>query len=1358
SSVSGNMADFRGGGIFQTGSLGSTLDAVTIAENTSREASAISVSGFIEILNSTIDKNENTFFTNRGVSVFSQAKVVGTTFSNNTGTGLEHESTLFAGEVSETNFSLLVDSSLFYRNVSTGVGGGINVRDSGSAGFAVINTTFSQNQAREGAAIEADGNVVGLINHATITDNISTDPQEVGLFSSVLPRDASVPITNSIVRGNLQGSSLVNRDGFAPDRPEFSNINGDPVERIFRDIDPDTGLILLTDNGGPVLTIALRDDYDQVRPGFFLPDPRQGVDFQGGSFPVFPYAIERELYFPDTDARGVERPQNGFSDPGAFERIPDISGTAPTITVDEVVRIEATGAMTPVTLPITANDAEDGDLTDEIEYALGYAAPATSYALGTVLGFVPFVVDSDGNRASAPFILEVFDTTPPTPNSMPPDQVAIANASTGVAAFTAPLADDIVWSDIFGIASRGISIEGPASITDGQLRAEPGVTEVTYRATDNNGNTGIYTQRFSVVNGEAPVLEAVRRSVPLVEETDADEVVFTALFDLPVEGADIADFVLTGTLAGASTILSVTGNGSTATTGDSFQILVDVPDGGGGSIGVDLAAAASIATPLAGLGVTSVSGLPRERYEIADGIEPAVLPDQTFSYDENQLADVVIGTVAVSDNLGVTSFEITGGDAAGFFAIDDGGALSLSATGIGAAANDFEALPNTFDLTITVRDAAGNSGSGTVTLNLRDLDEGLPVVAAGQTFSYDENQAAGFVIGTVAAADNVAIIDFDITGGDAPGLFTIDNAGALSLTAAGVAAAANDFETLPNEFLLTVTARDATGNEGAATVTVSVEDVDDTPPTITNGQTFSYEENQATGFVIGTVTATDNVAITGFDITDGDAPGFFAIDNAGGLSLTAAGAAAAANDFEALPNGFLLTVAARDAAGNESARTLTVSVDDIDDTPPVIAPDQAFSYAENQTVGAVIGTVAASDDLALTSLTITDGDPVGFFTIDNGGVLRLTAAGAASTANDFEALPNDRVLTITARDAAGNEDVETVSVALTDLDENAAPIAVDDLFQRSFLAPFSGNLLSDNGAGADRDPDGGALSVLTLAGAAPGAPVVLPSGASISGTGVGEFTYDPGDAFADLAPGETGTDSFAYVIVDDGNASASAVVDIRFTLPDPPSRKIWDESDNLWTLEDMLTACTVEGRGGIDTVVLPGALADFRIERLEGGFRFVEAGLDGAAAQDLLSVERIRFDDAELTLETDAALIETALLYDFLLDRFPERAGLSFWFDAAEAELSLAAIGERFVDSIEFQDRFAGPQENPVFLDGLYRKGFGRDADTPGREFWLELLDSNALTQGEVVAAFLRSEEAERLVETDYADGFLVLA
>ncbi|MEL7140366.1 MAG: cadherin repeat domain-containing protein, partial [Pseudomonadota bacterium] len=566
-----------------------------------------------------------------------------------------------------------------------------------------------------------------------------------------------------------------------------------------------------------------------------------------------------------------------------------------------------------------------------------------------------------------------------------------------------------------------------------------------------------------------------------------------------------------------------------------------------------------------------------------------------------------------SDNLGVASFEITGGDAAGFFAIDDGGALSLSATGIGAAANDFEAVPSTFDLTITVRDAAGNTGSGTVALTLRDLDEVLPVVAADQAFAYDENQAAGFAIGIVAATDNAAVTGFDITGGDALGFFSIDDAGGLSLTAAGAAAAANDFETLPNEFPLTVTARDAAGNEGTATAIVSVEDVDDTPPTITNGQTFSYDENRDAGFAIGMVAARDNVAITGFDITDGDPLGFFAIDNAGGLSLTAAGAASAANDFEALPNDRVLTITARDAAGNEDVETVSLALTDLDDTVVDPGPDPMPG-------------------------PVPDPGP-----------------------------PSD---------------------------QNAAPVAVDDLFQRSTLAPFSGNLLSDNGAGADRDPEGGALSLLLLAGAAPGASVVLPSGASVSGTATGAFDYDPGDAFADLAPGETGTDSFAYVIVDDGNATASAVADIRFALPGPLGRKIGDENDNLWTLQDMLTACTVEGRGGIDTVVLPGALADFRIERLEEGFRFVDAGLDGAAPQDLLSVERIQFDDAELNLETDSALIETALLYDFLLDRFPERAGLSFWSEAAEAGLSLAAIGERFLDSIEFQDRFAGPQEN----------------------------------------------------------------
>ena len=62
---------------------------------------------------------------------------------------------------------------------------------------------------------------------------------------------------------------------------------------------------------------------------------------------------------------------------------------------------------------------------------------------------------------------------------------------------------------------------------------------------------------------------------------------------------------------------------------------------------------------------------------------------------------------------------------------------------------------------------------------------------------------------------------------DPGGLFEINASGQISLTAAGVASAANDFEALPNDFTLSVTATDTSGNTSVAEdVTVTVGDVD----------------------------------------------------------------------------------------------------------------------------------------------------------------------------------------------------------------------------------------------------------------------------------------------------------------------------------------------------------------------------------------------------------------------------------------------------------------------------------------------------------------------------------------------------
>src|SRR5690606_30383410 len=118
---------------------------------------------------------------------------------------------------------------------------------------------------------------------------------------------------------------------------------------------------------------------------------------------------------------------------------------------------------------------------------------------------------------------------------------------------------------------------------------------------------------------------------------------------------------------------------------------------------------------------------------------------------------------------------------------------------------------------------------------------------------YDENSLETAVLGTVLATDaDSPTVTYAITGGNLDGWFEIDaNNGQISLTAAGAAAAANDFETLVNQHVLTVQASDG-ANTTDITVTLNERDLNDNAPVFEDpaapgtpvaSYSFAYDEN-----------------------------------------------------------------------------------------------------------------------------------------------------------------------------------------------------------------------------------------------------------------------------------------------------------------------------------------------------------------------------------------------------------------------------------------------------------------------------------------------------------------------------------
>ena len=102
---------------------------------------------------------------------------------------------------------------------------------------------------------------------------------------------------------------------------------------------------------------------------------------------------------------------------------------------------------------------------------------------------------------------------------------------------------------------------------------------------------------------------------------------------------------------------------------------------------------------------------------------------------------------------------------------------------------------------------------------------------------------------------------------------------------------------------------------------------DTTPPTITN-HSFTVAENTNIGTVIGSIKASDNIAVIYYIITTGDSGYVFTINTNGELINVM-------NLDHDTTSSYSLTVQVSDAAGNTSNATITVIITDVDASPTV---------------------------------------------------------------------------------------------------------------------------------------------------------------------------------------------------------------------------------------------------------------------------------------------------------------------------------------------------------------------------------------------------------------------------------------
>ena len=234
-----------------------------------------------------------------------------------------------------------------------------------------------------------------------------------------------------------------------------------------------------------------------------------------------------------------------------------------------------------------------------------------------------------------------------------------------------------------------------------------------------------------------------------------------------------------------------------------------------------------------------------------------------------------------------------------------------------------------------------------------------------------------------------------------------------------------------------------------------------------------------------------------------------------------------ANSATASGNFFNFTAFDLDAGQIEVLEVYVDGVLQIDQDPPV-AQDDAFTGTEDQSVtgnllvdnGNGVDTDPESDPLSVQNEVITSVQGATVTILSNGNFTYVPVA-------DFNGSDS---FTYTLLDGQGGSDTGTVTITLSNV--NDAPVAQNDAFSGDEDTQITGNLLSDNGNGADSDADNDTLSVTAQTSLA------TAQGGSVDISSNGDFTYTPASGFF-------GTDSFDYTVLDGQSASDTGTVTLN---------------------------------------------------------------------------------------------------------------------------------------------------------------------------------------------------------------------
>ena len=430
----------------------------------------------------------------------------------------------------------------------------------------------------------------------------------------------------------------------------------------------------------------------------------------------------------------------------------------------------------------------------------------------------------------------------------------------------------------------------------------------------------------------------------------------------------------------------------------------------------------------------------------------------------------VMASLNTNQGAKVDEYKFLKGGAGGMASSDDQG-FTIGASGIinfKDSVFDFDNIADkTYTLTVRASYKSGETGIATVEITITDANDIVPDLSQSGTATPIAENDPGANTGitfTVADADTVGTLTYDVAAttsnanNDAiAAMFEVDKStGMLKLSGTNALDREHDALKASGQISLTITAHDGVRNSNTETVTISVTDLNDNPPTSSGEsgtatliEAAAVNTNTDTGYSFTLADKdTDAVNRHEFMILGGESSRFaFVKDgttaNQWNLVLLAGQTVDREMDGASIGLNFQVT------DGNNpplTALSTTVAITDANEANPTVAITSIATTQGEQTV--------AAGGVNVASFAVTDADATayaranvalsgdsrfeitGWNAAAKTGMIRLKAGAVL----DYETAADRSItLTITATDPLDNSvtDTDTVTITVTDENDNA---------------------------------------------------------------------------------------------------------------------------------------------------------------------------------------------------------------------------------------------------------------------------------------------------------------------------------